>query len=92
MRIDFPRAPRQHRERKTSLVDIAKELKLISWQGRILVSCAVPRRVEFHVCRTCTYEFPFFFGMEDENDSSILSLSLDGCKEGIFKVLFFFNE
>lgn len=57
MRIDFPRAPRQHRERKTSLVDIAKELKLISWQGRILVSCAVPRRVGFHVCRTCTYDF-----------------------------------
>lgn len=41
MRIDFPRAPRQHRERKTPLVYTAEELKLISWQGRILVSCAV---------------------------------------------------
>lgn len=46
-------------KRKTPL-DIAGELKLISWQGRILVSCAVPSN--FHVCRTCIRTlFAFFF-------------------------------
>lgn len=79
MRIDFPRAPRQHRKRKTPL-DIAEELKLVSWQGRILVSCAVPRRVEFprvpHVYPHADFCVGIFF-------------FLNGCKEEIFKVFFF---
>lgn len=80
VRIDFPRAPRQHRKRKTPL-DIAEELKLVSWQGRILVSCAVPRRVEFprvpHVYPHADFCVGIFF-------------FLNGCKEEIFKVFFFF--
>lgn len=74
MRIDFPRAPRQHRKRKTPL-DIAEELKLVSWQGRILVSCAVPRRVEFPRVPHVVFALEFFF--------------LNGCKEEIFKIFFF---
>lgn len=65
MRIDFPRAPRQHRKRKTPL-DIAEELKLVSW--RILVSCAVPRRVEFprvpHVYSQADFCVGIFFFFE----------------------------